>query len=147
MYIRTRSTHRIPLQKDVPAVGPGRRAVLPLDVVREDDRLFAVDALVVRRVISRGSLGATSIELRCFDGEVDVLIILVLDGVGLDAKTDDSHPFVLLRRVLDRPVYRYHNLNVVKQKVLRLARLVFLPETDREAAHVVRPRRVHFIRE
>ena len=35
MYIRTRSTHRIALEEDVPAVGPGRRAVLPLHVVRE----------------------------------------------------------------------------------------------------------------
>ena len=147
MYIRTRSTHRIALQKDVPAVGPGRRAVLPLDVVREYDRLFAVNSLIIGRVVPRGSLGATRVQLRRMHTEINVLVIFVLDGVGLDPETDHAHPFVLLRRVLDRPVYGDHNFHVVEQKVLRLATLVFLPEAHGEAAHMVGPRGIHFIRE
>ena len=147
MYIRTRSTHRIALQKDVPAVGPGRRAVLPLDVVREDDRLFAVDSLIIGRVISRGTLCGACIELRRLHTEINVLIVHVLDGVGLYSETNYPNSFIFFGRSLHRSMDRNHNFHVVKQKVLRLARLVLLSETNRKAAHVIRPRRVHFIRE
>ena len=147
MYIRTRSTHRIALQKHIPAVGPGRRAVLPLDVICKNYLCGAINPLVIGRVVPRGSLRATRVELRCFHIEINVLIIDVLDGVGLDSESYDSDTFVLLRASLDRSMHRNNYLDVIEQEMLGLARLVLLPETDRKAAHVVRPRRVHFIRQ
>ena len=105
MYIRTRSTHRIPLQKDVPAVGPGRRAVLPLDVVREYYFGGAINSLIIGRVVPRGPLRATRVELSCFHIEINVLIIDVLDGVGLDPESYDPNSLVFFRRSLDRSVY------------------------------------------
>ena len=114
MYIRTRSTHRIPLQKDVPAVGPGRRAVLPLDVVREYYLCGAINPLVIGRVVPRRSLRATRVELRLFGTERYVLIIDVLDGVGLDPESYDPNSLIFFRRALDRPMDAHDNLDVIK---------------------------------
>ena len=147
MYIRTRSTHRIPLQKDVPAVGPGRRAVLPLDVICKNYLCGAINPLVIGRVVSCGSLCATRVELSCFHIEINVLIIDVLDGVGLDPESYAPNSLIFLRASLDRPVYRHYNLDVIEEKMLGLARLVFLPEAHGEAAHVIGSRGIHLIRQ
>ena len=147
MYIRTRSTHRIALQEDVPAVGPGRRAVLPLDVICKNYLCGAINPLVIGRVVSCGSLCATRVELSCFHIEINVLIIDVLDGVGLDSESYDSDTFVLLRASLDRSMHRNNYLDVIEQEMLRLARLVLLPKPNREAAHVIRPRGIDLIRQ
>ena len=147
MYIRTRSTHRIPLQKDVPAVGPGRRAVLPLDVVGEYYLRRAVDALVIGRVVSRWSLRGARIELRLLRRERYVLIIDVLDGVGFHPESYYTYSLIFLRRSLDRSVDRNNYLHVIEEKMLGLARLVLLPEAHGEASYVVRPCGIHFIRE
>ena len=147
MYIRTRSTHRIALQKHIPAVGPGRRGVLPLDVVGEDDFRRTVDALVIRRVVPRRSLRTTRVELRRLHIEINVLIIHMFDGVGLNSESYDSDTFVLLRASLDRSMHRNNYLDVIEQEMLGLARLVLLPKPNREAAHVIRPRGIHLIRQ
>ena len=147
MYIRTRSTHRIALQKDVPAVGPGRRAVLPLDVICKNYLCGAINPLVIGRVVSRGSLRTARVELRCFHIEINVLIIDVLDGVGFDSESYDPNSLIFLRTSLDRSMHRNNYLDVVKQKMLGLARLVLLPKPNREAAHVIRPRGIHLIRQ
>ena len=147
MYIRTRSTHRIALQKDVPAVGPGRRAVLPLDVICKNYLCGAINPLVIGRVVSRGSLRTARVELRCFHIEINVLIIHMFDGVGFDSESYDSDTFVLLRASLDRSMHRNNYLDVIEQEMLGLARLVLLPKPNRKASDMVRPRRVHLIRE
>ena len=147
MHIRTRSTHRIPLQKDVPAVGPGRRAVLPLDVVGEDDFCGAINALVVRGVVPRGPLRATRIELRFLGRERYVLVIDVLDGVGLDPESYDPNSLVFLRRSLDRPVDAHDNLDMIEQEMLGFSRLVLLPEAHGEASDMVGSRGIHLIRQ
>ena len=147
MYIRTRSAHRIALQKDVPAVGPGRRAVLPLDVVREYYLCGAINPLVIGRVVSRRSLRTTRVELRLFGTERYVLIIDVLDGVGLDPESYDPNSLVFFRRPLDRSVHRNNYLDVIEQKMLGLARLILLPEAHGEASDMIRSSRIHLIRQ
>ena len=147
MYIRTRSTHRIALQKHIPAVGPGRRAVLPLDVICKNYLCGAINPLVIGRVVSRGSLCATRVELSCFHIEINVLIIDVLDGVGFYSESYDSDTFVLLRASLDRSMHRNNNLNVIEQKMLGFSRLVLLPETDGEAPDMIGSRGIHLIRQ
>ena len=147
MYIRTRSAHRIALQKDVPAVGPGRRAVLPLDVVREYYFGGAINSLIIGRVVPRRSLRATRVELRCFHIEINVLIIDVLDGVGLDSESYYTYSLIFLRRSLDRSVDRNNYLHVIEQKMLGLARLILLPEAHGEASDMIRSSRIHLIRQ
>ena len=147
MYIRTRSTHRIALQKDVPAVGPGRRAVLPLDVICKNYLCGAINPLVIGRVVSRGSLRTARVELRCFHIEINVLIIHMFDGVGLDPESYDPNTFVFLRRALDRSMHRNNYLDVIEQKMLGLARLVLLSEAHGEAPDVIRSSRIHLIRQ
>merc|ERR1719421_2836537 len=112
---------------------------LPTRRRTEDDRLFAVNSLIIGRVVPRGSLGATRVQLRRLHAEINVLVVHVLDGVGLDPETDDAHPFVFLRTSLDSSVYTHNNLNVVEQKVLRLSRFILLSKPNREASDMIGP--------
>ena len=147
MYTRTRSTHRIALQKHVPAVGPGRRGVLPLHVVGEDDFRTTVNSLIIGRVVPRGPLRATRVELSCFHIEINVLIIDVLDGVGLNSESYDPNSLIFLRTSLDRSMHRNNYLDVIEEKMLGLARLVLLPKPNRKAPDVVGSRGIHLIRQ
>ena len=147
MYIRTRSTHRIALQEDVPAVGPGRRAVLPLDVICKNYLCGAINPLVIGRVVSCGSLCATRVELSCFHIEINVLIIDVLDGVGLDSESYDPNSLIFFRRSLDRSMHRNNYLDVIEQKMLGLARLVLLSEAHGEAPDMIGSRGIDLIRQ
>ena len=138
---------RVALQKHIPAVGPGRRGVLPLHVVGEDDLRRTVDSLVIGRVVPRGSLRTARVELRCFHIEINVLIIHMFDGVGLDPESYDSDTFVLLRASLDRSMHRNNYLDVIEEKMLVFSRLVLLPKPNRKAAHVIGSRGIHLIRQ
>jgi hypothetical protein len=85
------------------------------------------------------------IELSCFHIEINVLIVDVLDGVGFDSETNNPNSLIFFRRPLHRPMYRHYNLDVIEQEVLRLARLVLLPETDGEASDMVWSGRIYFV--
>ena len=138
---------RVALQKDVPAVGPGRRAVLPLDVICKNYLCGAINPLVIGRVVPRRSLCGARIELSCFHIEINVLIIDVLDGVGLDPESYDPNSLIFFRRALDRSMHRNNYLDVIEQEMLGLARLVLLPETDGEAPDMIGSRGIDLIRQ
>ena len=138
---------RVALQKHIPAVGPGRRGVLPLHVVGEDDLRRTVDSLVIGRVVPRGSLRTARVELRCFHIEINVLIIDVLDGVGLDSESYDPHSVIFFGRSLDRSMHRNNYLDVIEQEMLGLSSFILLSKPNRKASDMVRPRGIHLIRQ
>ena len=147
MYIRTRSTHRIALQKHIPAVGPGRRAVLPLDVICKNYLCGAINPLVIGRVVSRGSLRTARVELRCFHIEINVLIIHMFDGVGFDSESYDPNSLIFFCRALDRSMHRNNYLDVIEQEMLGLSRLVLLSEAHGEAPDMIGSRGIDLIRQ